>query len=528
MSFNLPDSRKEVVTTMAADVKASLPTSNAFLRNSFIGSLIFAFGGRIFDVYLKLQFLLTQFFANTATGLFLERWGAIYGVTRKAATNAFGLVTFTGIDTTVIPANTQLVSQNAIDFETASDATISSSTTAIDFMNRVGDTVTVQFNQDHCLATGTVIDSITGAVPADFNDTSITIVVTSLTEFQFTKSGTSGTASTPGDAAWTIASVQINAIDAGSDGNLEGGSTTTLKTPIAGVNNNAFAEFEGIGNGQDVENDEDYRARLLQRIQEPVSFFNESAIIFQASATQGVRVDRVFVFQPSTTTSSLAVSGITRNDDVATLTTTAPHGLVDGSFITVNGAAQSDYNVVEQRIIVINATQIAYQVDNTPTTPATGAITLSFSFVEEGQVRVYFTIESDEPATDSLIGTDIIPSSQDVNLVKDNLLEIKPAHVAIDDLIVQAPVANQVDTTFLSLSPNTDEMKSAITSSITDFYRNEVVVGDDLLLVQLTSVINDVVDSSGRSPTFTLSLPPGNTAIAPGEMAVKGLITYTS
>lgn len=61
---------------------------------------------------------------------------------------------------------------------------------------------------------------------------------------------------------------------------------------------------------------------------------------------------------------------ITRADTTATVTLPAAHGLNSGTFVTISGAAEADYNG-EFPITVIGATTFTYQVANAPATPAT-------------------------------------------------------------------------------------------------------------------------------------------------------------
>jgi len=73
------------------------------------------------------------------------------------------------------------------------------------------------------------------------------------------------------------------------------------------------------------------------------------------------------------------VSAITRSGSTATVTTTASHGFKTNSYVTISGAAQSQYNGV-YRITVTSSTQFTYTVSGTPATPATGAIKAEYGF----------------------------------------------------------------------------------------------------------------------------------------------------
>jgi hypothetical protein len=70
----------------------------------------------------------------------------------------------------------------------------------------------------------------------------------------------------------------------------------------------------------------------------------------------------------------VSVSSITRVDQIATVTTAAPHGLVDGDPATIAGAIQAEYNGLKQ-ITYISPTSFSFEVTGSPVSPATGTIT---------------------------------------------------------------------------------------------------------------------------------------------------------
>ena len=71
--------------------------------------------------------------------------------------------------------------------------------------------------------------------------------------------------------------------------------------------------------------------------------------------------------------SSVSVSSITRDGTTATVTCATAHGISDGDPVTIAGAAQTDYNGTFQAAYV-SATVFAIEVENSPSTPATGTI----------------------------------------------------------------------------------------------------------------------------------------------------------
>jgi len=71
-----------------------------------------------------------------------------------------------------------------------------------------------------------------------------------------------------------------------------------------------------------------------------------------------------------------AVTSITRSGSVATVTTTAAHGLRSMDRVQIAGAAQPEYNVIG-RVTVTGATTFTYAVSGTPATPATTTTALT-------------------------------------------------------------------------------------------------------------------------------------------------------
>ena len=93
----------------------------------------------------------------------------------------------------------------------------------------------------------------------------------------------------------------------------------------------------------------------------------------------------------------LAVSSITRSGSTATVTMPSDHNLSSFIPVTIVGADQAEYNVVDTAIIVTSPTQFQYQVTGAPATPATGSIDAEFTTVV---VEVESTDFSDETNLD--------------------------------------------------------------------------------------------------------------------------------
>lgn len=77
--------------------------------------------------------------------------------------------------------------------------------------------------------------------------------------------------------------------------------------------------------------------------------------------------------------SSIQISSITRSGTTATATTVSDHGLASNVPVTIAGADQTDYNVIDAAITISGSDTFTYQVENAPTTPATGTISAAYT-----------------------------------------------------------------------------------------------------------------------------------------------------
>jgi len=144
-------------------------------------------------------------------------------------------------------------------------------------------------------------------------------------------------------------------------------------------------------------------------------------------------------------------------------------------------------------------------------------------FVEEitpdpGFVTVFFTRDND---------ADLIPTAPEVTDVKNALLEIKPAYMESDNLIVSAPAAVPVNFVFTFINPNTSTMTSSIISNLDQFFREKTIVGQSIKEADYICAINETVDTSTGQALidFTLTSPTGDITISAGEIGTLGTVT---
>ena len=514
MTIGLPETSKEVEDRIKIDVAREAPDSNPYVQNSWLLALVTGFGRRIFDFYRDLKRSEENTFPDTAIGERADQWGSIYVKTRTPATQASGNCIATGTATTVILASTVLVT-NESSYTVQSDATISANVVNVSSITRTGTTATVTTASEHLLASNVPV-TIAGAVQTEYNITDAEITVTGTNTFTYEVTGSPTTPATGTiTAAYTSASVLVTSVDFGSVTNLDSGTPLTLQSPIAGVDDEFRTDFNAIDGGTDQETDDAFKARYLDRIQNPVAHFSPNDIVAKAKEVPGVT--RVFVEPAETVIDSIAITTLTRIGQVATAVTSTPHNLEDHLMITVTGTTEIEYNVIDQRILVIDSTTFVYVVSGSPSTPATGGPVAEVA-VPSGVVRVYFTRDNDDSS---------IPSAAEVIEVAEKLNEIKPANTSDSSMIVRAPTAVPVAFTFSDLAPNTTTMQSAIEANLAQFFEEGTSVGEDIDEDAYRSAIKNTVDTAtGDSvDSFALSTPTGDVTIDSGEIGTLGIVT---
>jgi len=207
---------RQVRTNVRDAVRAALPGSDANVPNSILRVMCDVMGALCHLTLQYIDWLSKQLLPDTAEHEWLDRHGRIWLVNadgsrgRKLATLATGTVTYTGINGSIVPLNTQLTGSGSVGYETTSDITI-------------------------------------------------------------------GTGPTDGP---------IRALDPGTQGNQDPGSTLAVSGPPPGVDGSATVVL--LENGTDDETDDELRARILLRIQQPPMGGSQSDYVQWALAVPGV------------------------------------------------------------------------------------------------------------------------------------------------------------------------------------------------------------------------------------------------
>ena len=292
MALNIPETATEVVQRSKVDVQREVVGSDPFLKNSWLGAIVTANANRVFDFYSQLQLGINESFPDTATDEFLDRWAAIYGQSRLAATQAEGNVVFTGVVSSIIPISTNLQSSEGSIYTTTAAGTVANNVISVTSLTRSGVTATVVTASAHNLASNVAV-TIAGADQTEYNGAQ-TITVVDTTTFTYVVAGTPSTPATGTiTAAGDFTNVPVISQDFGDITNQDLDTVLTLQSAISGVDNEASVDAGELGGGSDQESDFDLRERLLDRIQNPIAHFSASEITALAKTINGVTRDFV-------------------------------------------------------------------------------------------------------------------------------------------------------------------------------------------------------------------------------------------
>jgi len=111
-----------------------------------------------------------------------------------------------------------------------------------------------------------------------------------------------------------IATVAFTAETEGADGNDDGGVSLSFISPIIGVDSTITVDSDGIAGGSDVENDDDYRLRVLARKRQPPH--GGAGFDYEVWAKEVSGVTRAWAFPQYMGAGTIGLA-FTRDDDVS-------------------------------------------------------------------------------------------------------------------------------------------------------------------------------------------------------------------
>lgn len=216
MPFDRP-TPSQILDRIQAEMDIALPGGFSRLRQSVEGILARVVAMASHELYGFINWIFKQVFVTTAESEYLEyHHGGTWGISRKQPTSATGIVQFTGVIGSVIPAGTLMTRGDNVQFTVDAEVTFVAAT----------------------------------------------------------------------------ANVDVTATIAGAGGNSVIGAKLSLASPVSGVQTEGTVQDDGSGaglsGGTETEGDDDYRARILERIQNPPQGGSENDYVRWMKEVAGV------------------------------------------------------------------------------------------------------------------------------------------------------------------------------------------------------------------------------------------------
>lgn len=294
MALTTPDTAKEVADRAVNDVELALAPvgGKPALKNSWLNALIVAFSNRAFDFYFALDQAALEALPDTAVAN-LDRWAAIWGITRTAGTPSTGNAITSGTVGSTVPIDAVLTTGDGKEYTVLTASTITTKSLSVSSITRVGSVATLTTAAKHELGSQVKI-TVTGADQTEYNVTNATATITSATTLTYAVTGAPATPATGTILlGFDSATLNVESVVFGDSEDQLFDAALKFESPIVGVDDTARVDFDAIGGGADRETNTALRERLLDRIQNPIAHFSTSEIKAVAKTVAGVT--RVFV-----------------------------------------------------------------------------------------------------------------------------------------------------------------------------------------------------------------------------------------
>jgi uncharacterized phage protein gp47/JayE len=128
MAINIP-SLKELAERTRSAFRAELPGSDAWIWPNNLYPTAKVIAAAVFELFLRLRWVIDQAFVTTAEGRYLDRHGADYGIARLAASFAAGTARVTGTAGAAVGAGALLANGAGLRFRVLAGATVPASGT---------------------------------------------------------------------------------------------------------------------------------------------------------------------------------------------------------------------------------------------------------------------------------------------------------------------------------------------------------------------------------------------------------------
>ena len=362
-----------VLSRMRSQIAARVTDISALAPRGIIDVMTTAVAGAVYTIHGYIEYMLRQILPDTATGKYLERHGAMWGVAASEARRAMGVV----FDTGTIPAGTVLVSDQGVEYELIQDIE-KFSLPGVDVVPGPG--LVVAKNTG---VAGNIVS--TEAKPAELILQSImgasgTVPISYYTSIGQGKVGFAIARGTDGSTVpqftellapdggvfITLNPAALNrdgyfalnvAWDSGTLSDVSPGTPLTFTDPPPGVDPVVYVADAGIYGGADEQTEQEYRQSILDRMRQPPQGGSMADYRRWVRESPGVRAKNVWVFgHPDTAPGTVEVyfttlDGLPSGADVIAAQGYIEHMKPVGTRVTVSVPKTKDIDITISTLI---------------------------------------------------------------------------------------------------------------------------------------------------------------------------------
>jgi len=362
-----------VLSRMRSQIAARVTDISALAPRGIIDVMTTAVAGAVYTIHGYIEYMLRQILPDTATGKYLERHGAMWGVAASEARRAMGVV----FDTGTIPAGTVLVSDQGVEYELIQDieefslpgvgvvpgpGLVVAKNTGV-----AGNIVSTEAKPAELILQS--IMGASGTVPISY----YTSIGQGKVGFVIAR-GTDGSTvpqftellAPDGGVFITLNPAALNrdgyfalnvTWDSGTLSDVSPGTPLTFTDPPPGVDPVVYVADAGIYGGADEQTEQEYRQSILDRMRQPPQGGSMADYRRWVRESPGVRAKNVWVFgHPDTAPGTVEVyfttlDGLPSGADVIAAQGYIEHMKPVGTRVTVSVPKTKDIDITISTLI---------------------------------------------------------------------------------------------------------------------------------------------------------------------------------
>ncbi len=486
--------KNELFLTQIGDLQRR--TGDTYKSEDIVYSLLQAISSTQQDLYeyTDLKFALNFWLSRLTFDQLLEV-GSILLKPLLQGSQSSGFVVIFGTAGIQIAAQSILVN-GANQYQTLNSAVIGNNSFSILSVSRVGTLATAITSQPHNLGSGCLV-TISGFTETNFNKTT-TINVISDIAFTYTVNDSGSTTGSNGTLSYTACIVQIQALEIGTEKDLQNGTLMSFEPTISNITN-VIVNFYGITGGSDVESQQEYYTRLSDNIINKLPKSSQSKIIATISE-QFPFITKGKVISKYTNTIGVAsiVKDLTLNNNYQRkITCKTAHGLTNLTFFkSIAGANSAILNISDQLTSnrgiskIYDSYSFVINVENTTAEDNTSS-NMVINFSGFNSAIILYKSESEIKTL----------NANEIQAVKDYLINdvVNFENTQDSFYIFSATPLNQ--TLNITLLPKITTLQNTVQNNVYDYVLKQAEIGGNIKKNAIDRIIENSADDNSNIVT---------------------------